>query len=330
MDRSYADNCMKKADEIMSSVDNKIMEILTIWKKNYKDSLLEDAADIYSSAGDKYKFMNFLEDAGKAYLKSAKAYEQLAERLSKRHEVSGGWIESAAGQYIDAAIVYKTIDKQKTKQYFDTAARLYFDRLNYKRAGKIYRDLGKIYEDEEDFKKAIKIYEKALECDIVDNNSPIQKNNTRIKIAELAIINNDYEYGSKLYEEVIKDTVYNDKNISMRYYAKEYILKILLCKFIINIDRYDDNDSVVQNMEVLIDKYCEHFRQFESSLEENLVSECIELYKNNEEENIKEYLLDHKKRAVLNPIIARLFSGVIKSISDKIRSRNVLDEVDLS
>lgn len=327
MNRFCADNCMKEANKIMSSVDNRIINALMFWKKNNRNLLLEDAANIYSSCGDKYKYINLLEDAGEAYLKSANVYEQLSERFTEQHD--GVWIKSSAEQYVNAANVYKIIDIQKTKQFLIRASRLYFNARNYKRAAKIYQELGKIYEDDEDFNEAIKNCEKALECYVVDNNSPVQKNIIQIKIAELAIMNDDYPYGSKLYEEVIKGTIYNGENILIKYYVKEYILKILLSNFIINIDRYDNNGFVVQNMKTLIDGYCDQFQQFAASEEENLILECIRMYENYEEEKIIEYLHNHKS-GVNNTIVARLFSGVIKSISDKIKSNNVLNVVDLS
>jgi tetratricopeptide (TPR) repeat protein len=327
MERSCADNCMNRADEIMQNVDKKINNVLMFWKKNHKNLLLEDAANIYSSAGDKYKCINLLQDSGGAYLKSANVYEQLSERFTEHQD--DVWIRSSADQYINAANVYKTNDVQKTKQFLSHASKLYCNVLNYKRAAKINQDLGKIYEDEKDLNQAIKIYEKALEYYVVDNNSPVQKNIVRIKIADLAIINGDYKYGSEIYEELIKDAIHNSENILIKYYVKEYILKILLCNFINNINRYVEHVLIAENMRELIDEYCEQFQQFASSEEENLISKCVELYEDYDEEKIAEYLHNHKICATYNPIVAKLVSGVIKSISEK--AKNALDDViDLS
>lgn len=324
---------MKKADidllmqqlETGAKKRNKVVSFFTkIIDKNYENNQREDLAIAYSDLGSRYKQIGCHDNASQAYEKSAKIYDMLAN-------VDDLFWRDAVEQYLNAGNSCKSTNLQKTVDLYILAIDRCEKGRNYKKAYKIYKDLGNIYENVNELDKSIDVYTKALQCNDVCETNQGMKNEISIKLAELGIKNSDYKYSHDMYLNLINDNVKKEQESSLfKYKMNDLIFRYILCDFILHVETHD-NISIAQHIDKLIDKCNKLWPSFEISNQHQLLIDCVHVCANDDGCKIKMFITDKSYVQIFSdPLIKKIFIDLIGFLDAMSLGPGELEVVDLS
>jgi tetratricopeptide (TPR) repeat protein len=268
IDKVSVDALMQCTDKNVRKMDHFSAFFIKLIDKDYTTNKISECADAYKNAGDHYKHIGQYEDAAKAYEKAGLMYERLpGSDKSKYYD--------ATEQYLNAGNCYIKHDTKKTILFYNIALDCCTNGLNFKKACKIYKDLGKIYEDQKEFKMSIKSYIKALNHNELDFGPANTKKEIMKKLAELGIKNNDFGYSCGIYKKMIEENI-NDQTLQ-RYVLKDYILKYILCECTFQFELYDDV-LMGKHIEMLLERYVTLLPSFKNTPEYELLCKCVDIF----------------------------------------------------
>lgn len=224
-------------------------------------SKLEDAAELYVSAGNMFKMAQKWSAAGKAFMEAA----QLQITLQSKHE--------AGQRFVDAGNCFKKTDVEEAVRAFEMAINIYTDMGRFTMAAKHHITVAEIHEgNSSDLEKAIFHYEQAAQY-YRGEESNTSANKCLLKVAMYSAQMEEYAKALEIYEQVAADAI---ENSLLKYSAKEYFFKAALCHMCIDI----------VEAQRAVDKYCDMYPAFQDTRECKLLRTLLEA---KEEENVESF-----------------------------------------
>ncbi|KAF7549320.1 hypothetical protein G7Z17_g6456 [Cylindrodendrum hubeiense] len=180
-----------------------------------REEKYQDAADLFTQAGNAFKMQKQNIDAGKAFERAA---EVQVKNLNEP--------DDAANSLVDAFKAYRKDDPTAAARCLNVAIDRYCAKGNFRRAASHKENLGELYEvDIGDNKSALECYEAAAGWYEGDNAAALA-NKLWLKVADLAAIEGDYYKAIENYEKVAEQSISNNL---MKYSVKDYLLKAGIC-----------------------------------------------------------------------------------------------------
>lgn len=224
-------------------------------------SKLEDAAELYISAGNMFKMAQKWSAAGKAFMEAA----QLQITLQSKHE--------AGQRFVDAGNCFKKTDVEEAVRAFEMAINIYTDMGRFTMAAKHHITVAEIHEgNSSDLEKAIFHYEQAAQY-YRGEESNSSANKCLLKVAMYSAQMEEYAKALEIYEQVAADAI---ESSLLKYSAKEYFFKAALCHMCIDI----------VEAQRAVDKYCDMYPAFQDTRECKLLRTLLEA---KEEENVESF-----------------------------------------
>ncbi|KAF5866972.1 hypothetical protein ETB97_006816 [Aspergillus alliaceus] len=159
----------------------------------------ENAADLYTQAGNAYRVQKQNKEAGLAFEKAASIQTQ---NLNEP--------DDAANSLQEAFKVYRKSDPEDAARVLSSAIQHYVLKGNFRRAATQQQYLAEVFEVElGDQKKALEAYEKAAEWFDSDNAEALA-NKHYLKAADLAALEGDYYKAIEHYERIGRSSISNN------------------------------------------------------------------------------------------------------------------------
>ncbi|KAJ7365416.1 hypothetical protein OS493_005523 [Desmophyllum pertusum] len=252
-------------------------------------SKLEDAAELYISAGNMFKMAQKWSAAGTAFMEAA----QLQINLQSKHE--------AGQRYVDAGNCFKKTDVEEAARAFEMAINIYTDMGRFTMAAKHHITVAEIHESNAaDLEKAIFHYEQAAQY-YKGEESNSSANKCLLKVAMYSAQMEDYAKALVIYEEVAADAI---ESSLLKYSAKDYFFKAALCHMCIDI----------VEAQRAVEKYCDMYAAFQDTREckllKNLLAAQEEQNAESFTEAIKEYDSISRIDQWLTTILLRIKKGM--------------------
>lgn len=224
-------------------------------------SKLEDAAELYISAGNMFKMAQKWSAAGTAFMEAA----QLQITLQSKHE--------AGQRFVDAGNCFKKTDVEEAVRAFEMAINIYTDMGRFTMAAKHHITVAEIHEgNSSDLEKAIFHYEQAAQY-YKGEEANSSANKCLLKVAMYSAQMEEYAKALEIYEQVAADAI---ESSLLKYSAKEYFFKAALCHMCIDI----------VEAQRAVDKYCDMYPAFQDTRECKLLRILLEA---KEEENVESF-----------------------------------------
>ncbi|KAG0317346.1 hypothetical protein BGZ99_006354 [Dissophora globulifera] len=202
MSEAEANGLMLKADKKASSSG---------WFSGPKN---DEAAELYTQAGNIYKLAKRWKESGDAYCKAAEMQMKMGEK------------DEAAQTYINASKSYKKSKPQDAITALERAIGILIERGRFQSAAKHQEDIATIYETELiDLEQSMRAYEQAADW-YAGESSTALAHKCMLKVATFAAQLEQYEKAISMFEFVATASVDNQL---MKWSLKEYFLKAGLC-----------------------------------------------------------------------------------------------------
>ena len=173
----------------------------------------EDAAELFTKAGNAYKLKKQYDDAGLMYVKCAECHKERGET------------NDMINSFVEAGNIYKKSDPVKAIDAFTKAINGFNDSGRFGRSASLYKEIGEIYEADNNPEAAIDAYQNAV--DMYENdNKKSTASQCLIKIANLAAQADDLAKASEIYERLGRESM--ESNLG-KFSAKGYFLQCILC-----------------------------------------------------------------------------------------------------
>lgn len=253
-------------------------------------SKLEDAADLYISAGNMFKMAQKWSAAGTAFMEAAQL--QL-NQLQSKHE--------AGQRYVDAGNCFKKTDVEEAARAFEMAINIYTDMGRFTMAAKHHITVAEIHENNAaDLEKAIFHYNQAAQY-YRGEESNSSANKCLLKVAMYSAQMEEYAKALEIYEQVAADAI---ESSLLKYSAKEYFFKAALCHMCIDI----------VEAQRAVEKYCDMYPAFQDTREckllQNLLAAQEEQNAEAFTEAVKEYDSISRLDQWLTTILLRIKKGM--------------------
>lgn len=222
-------------------------------------SKYEDAAELYTNAGNLFKMAKNWQEAGNAFQKTAECHL----KLQVQHE--------AATAYVSAGAAYKKVNPKDAIMSYEQAVEIFTEMGRFSSAAKHQKELAEVYEGEKDLESAIIAYQSAADM-YAGEDQTSQANNCLLKVAEFAAETGDFTKAIEVYEEVASRSL--DNNL-LRWSVKEYFLCAGICQLC-------TGDMVTASR--AIDRYADQDESFANQRECKLLRDVLEACENNDVE----------------------------------------------
>ncbi|XP_014676680.1 PREDICTED: alpha-soluble NSF attachment protein-like [Priapulus caudatus] len=210
----------------------------------------EEAAELYIRAANMFKMAKKWSAAGTAFCDAA----EIHLKMQSKHE--------AAQNYVDASTSFKKSDPEEAVRTLSKGIEIFTDMGRFTIAAKHHITMAEIYEsDIVDLEKAMQNYQKAADY-YAGEESKSSANKCLLKVAQYAAQLGQFEKAIEIYEKVAAGAI--DSTL-MKYSAKEYFFKAMLCHMCID----------VLNAQHALKKYEEMFPAFQDAREYKLVSKLL-------------------------------------------------------
>jgi len=206
---------------------------LKAWSLFSGNQKFEDAADLFTKAGNSYKLAKKNDLAANAYIRSIDCYL----KLGSKHE--------AATAYINAAGCLRKVNPTEAVNCLKKAIEFYTDEGRFAMAAKHMKDTAELFEQEADFERALDAYQQS--ADLYEGaNSSSTANSCLLKVAQLSAQLEKYSRAVELYEQVAAASM----DGLTKWSVKDYLFKSALCHFCSGdlvaakraLDKYSDMD----------------------------------------------------------------------------------------
>jgi len=176
----------------------------------------EDAADLFTKAGNAYKLSSEYTLAGQAFLRAADCH-------MKNESGKNDMINSIT----EAGNCFKMSgDLSKAAEAYSQAIMSYEDSQRYGQCAKYQKEIAEMYETGGDFDSAIACYQKAAHYFVTDNKKS-NANQLNLKLAVLITTHTDkYIDGANVFENIGLESLESRLG---QFSAKGYFFQCLLC-----------------------------------------------------------------------------------------------------
>lgn len=258
---------------------------------------LEEACELYTQAGSRFKINQSWSDAGEMYEKAAGI--QL-DKLQNRHE--------AAQNLVEAGNCWRKAEPKRASYCLGRAIEVYIDLGRVNLVAKQHVTLGEIWESEAEMSElAIEHYSKAAQI-FRGEEQQSQANKCDLKAASMYASNKQYEQATHIFEKVAMSAC---ETPLLKYSAKEYFFKAALCRFCLNTD---DARNAVERYEGV-------FPTFIDTRECQLMKDLLEAA---EKDNIDDYTEAVKKYDSVSRIDSWL-TAILLAVKKRLQSDEGVD-----
>ncbi|CAH3128937.1 unnamed protein product [Pocillopora meandrina] len=286
------------------SNEEKAIELITQAEKKVKSSQgflgglfggtskLEDATEMYISAGNMFKMAQKWSAAGKAFMEAAK----LQINLQSKHE--------AGQRYVDAGNCFKKTDVEEAVRAFEMAINIYTDMGRFTMAAKHHITVAEMYESNAvDLEKAIFHYEQAAQY-YRGEESTSSANKCLLKVATFSAQTEEYGKAIEIYEQVAADAI---ESSLLKYSAKEYFFKAALCQMCID----------VVEAQRAVGKYCNMYPAFEDTRECKLLKNLLVAQEEQNAESFTEAVKEYDSISRIDQWLTTMLLRIKKGMNEE-------------
>ncbi|GAB1191117.1 soluble NSF attachment protein [Aspergillus pseudonomiae] len=257
----------------------------------------ENAADLYTQAGNAFRVQKQNKEAGLAFEKAASIQTQSLNEP-----------DDAANSLQEAFKVYRKSDPEDAARVLSSAIQHYVLKGNFRRAATQQQYLAEVYEVElGDQKKALEAYEKAAEWFDSDNAEALA-NKHYLKAADLAALEGDYYKAIEHYERIGRSSISNNL---MKWSVKDYFLKAGICHLA-------TNDLVATNR--ALENYRDIDNTFASTREHQLLIDLVQTIEQGDQEAFADKLFQFDQLSKLDKwkttLLLRIKSNIEEQAED--------------
>ncbi|KAB8235477.1 soluble NSF attachment protein [Aspergillus alliaceus] len=254
----------------------------------------ENAADLYTQAGNAYRVQKQNKEAGLAFEKAASIQTQ---NLNEP--------DDAANSLQEAFKVYRKSDPEDAARVLSSAIQHYVLKGNFRRAATQQQYLAEVFEVElGDQKKALEAYEKAAEWFDSDNAEALA-NKHYLKAADLAALEGDYYKAIEHYERIGRSSISNNL---MKWSVKDYFLKAGICHLA-------TNDLVATNR--ALENYRDIDTTFASTREHQLLIDLVQTIEQGDQEAFADKLFQFDQLSKLDKWKTTLLLRIKNNIEEQ-------------
>lgn len=255
-------------------------------------SKLEDAAEMYISAGNMFKMGQKWSAAGKAFMEAA----QLQINLQSKHE--------AGQRYVDAGNCFKKTDVEEAVRAYEMAINIYTDMGRFTMAAKHHITVAEMYESNAvDLEKAIFHYEQASQY-YRGEESTSSANKCLLKVATFSAQMEEYGKAIEIYEQVAGDAI---ESSLLKYSAKEYFFKAALCQMCID----------VVEAQRAVEKYCNMYPAFEDTRECKLLKNLLVAQEEQNAESFTEAVKEYDSISRIDQWLTTMLLRIKKGMNEE-------------
>ncbi|KAF9346994.1 hypothetical protein BGX26_001479 [Mortierella sp. AD094] len=230
----------REAQELIAKADKRLTSSSWFTSSSAK---YEEAADLYTQAGNIYKMAKRWKESGNSFIKAADMQLKMGEK------------DEAANTFINASKSFKKSSPQDAISSLERAIVILTERGRFQSAAKHQEDIAAIYESElVDLEHAMRSYEIASDW-YAGESSTALAHKCMLKVATFAAQLGMYDKAIDRFEAVASASLDNQL---MKWSLKEYFLKAGLCHLA-------TGDSVSAHNAV--ERYCDMDVTFSSTRE---------------------------------------------------------------
>ena len=268
-----------------------------------KKESLNEACNLFKSAGDKFKQCNQWKKAGLCYENCAIIKNKLKEK--------------PINYYILSYQCFSKIDFGNEPKHIFEKMNYYLEKdREYFKVGKNYENLAVQKENKKKYDDAIKFYLQAIKYYDKDGNHEELKTNLQIKVAELMVLNNHPKARKKVPDLL--------ENIALKYYkdpvtrneAKNFFGKAILCNIYFRDNPSDGN--------IFINKYEKIDKTFNESEIYNLCCNIVNHIENKNFDNLNNIIQQYKD---INELDDFMYDILDKILEKEKRNNNIKDSL---
>jgi len=269
-----------------------------------KEEKLENAAEEFSKAADRYKLEQNYKRAGEVFEKSAEIYSQLASAGGSSQE-SG--YSGAARAFDEAHVAYKMISPELGIPPLKKSIEGFQNASNLRRAATKWEELAKLYEGMGDLANANEAYKTAARLYMGQSQEAIA-NKSRVRNAELTAVlsNGDFNALNESKEIYLAVARSNLANNTLRFAVKDHLFHYGLVSL-----SFMDEPTIANDFAIFpqIDK------QFLATREHNLLQEIFQAVKDQDPDQLQQKVNVYANLSALKP----WEETMIGRIEDKLR-----------
>ncbi|QPG94576.1 hypothetical protein C2857_006413 [Epichloe festucae Fl1] len=242
-----------------------------------REDKYQNAADLFTQAGNAFKMQNQNVEAGKAFEQAAHV------QTSKLDEP-----DDAANSLVDAFKAYRKDAPSDAVRCLKVAVDRYCSKGNFRRAASHNETMAEVYETQlGDAKKAVECYEAAATWYEGDNAMALA-NKLWLKVADAAAMEGDYYKAIENFEKVAEQSVNNNL---MKYSVKDYFLRAGICHLA-------TGDMVATNR--ALEKYRDMDPSFATQREHMLLTDLCEAVEGQSQEQFTDKLFQYDQVSKLD------------------------------
>ncbi|KAE9980229.1 hypothetical protein BLS_008944 [Venturia inaequalis] len=271
-----------------------------------KEEKLENAAEEFSKAADRYKLEQNYKRAGEVFEKSAAIYTQLAAAGGSSQE-SG--YSGAARAFDEAHVAYKMISPELGIPPLKKSIDGFQNASNLRRAATKWEELAKLYEGMGDLPNANEAYKTAARLYMGQSQGRHKSNKSRVRNAELTAVlaNDDFNALNESKEIYLAVARSNLANNTLRFAVKDHLFHYGLVSL-----SFMDEPTIANDFAIFpqIDK------QFLATREHNLLQEIFQAIKDQDPDQLQQKVNVYANLSALKP----WEETMIGRIEDKLRA----------
>ncbi|KAH3766053.1 soluble NSF attachment protein alpha [Pelomyxa schiedti] len=251
---------------------------------------LEDAADLFTKAGNLFKVSKYWNEAGDSFEKSADCYLRAHNR------------SDAVSDLANAAGCYRKGDSPAESTRVLTAAiELFMELGRFSCAARHKQELAETFESQDDLENAAATYEEAADLFEADD-SPSRKASCLAKVATLCSLLERYDRAIELFEKV--GTGFLETNL-LKWSAKSHFTMAVICQMA-------KGDTVAARR--ALEKYTQLDAMFSSSRECKLLTSLIEACENHDVDSFTTATAEYDTITKLTPCQTTLLLRIKKTL----------------
>jgi len=252
----------------------------------------EDAAEMFTKAGNSFKITKKWDRAGEAFTKAAECHL----KLQSKHE--------AAQSYLNAGLCFKKTNITSAVMCMKQGIEFYTEEGRFSIAAKHQKELAELYEDQSDLENAIAGFQTASDYYEGEGQSSAA-NQCLLKVALFSAQLERYDKAIELYEQIASTSI--DNNL-LKWSVKDYFLRAGLC----HLAKGD-----VVAAERAVEKYMDMDATFSSQRECKFLQELVNACKNYDVEAFTNAVVDFDSISKLDSWKTSILLKVKNSIKEE-------------
>ncbi|CAO1618438.1 unnamed protein product [Parajaminaea phylloscopi] len=201
-------------EELLQTAEKRAASTGGFFSFGSSSSKLEEAAELFKAAANKFRLSNRFDEAGHAFMKAAET------------EIKAGETDYAANTFFEASKCFKMTRPELAVTALTRCRQILVERGRFRQGADREKGIAELYKNEaHDPAKALQSYEQAAEWYIQEGATATASGCYR-EAAQLATDIGDYKRAIERWEQVAQMSL--DSNLT-RYSVKDYYLNAGLC-----------------------------------------------------------------------------------------------------